>query len=121
MSQADAENRDFTREVPDQADADARILRRARSGRNYDALRFHGFDIQCRDLVVAPYFDLCAEFSEVLNQVVCKRVVIIENEDHERCPVFSLHGEASPDEIARNPLPEWATPGPISGIDDLCP
>ena len=61
MSQADAENRHFAGEVPDQIDADAGILRRARTGRDHDALRVHGLDLGNRDLVVAAHLDLRAQ------------------------------------------------------------
>src|SRR5258708_8566493 len=66
----------------DQINADARVLRRTRARRDHDAFRLHGFDFVNRDLVVAADFDLCSEFPEILNQVVGKRIVIVENEDH---------------------------------------
>ena len=82
VSQADTENGNFAGEVTDEIDADAGILGRARAGRDYDALRLQFFDVSDRDLVVAAHFDGGAEFSEILNQVVSKGIVIVENEDH---------------------------------------
>jgi hypothetical protein len=42
-------------------------------------------------LVIAPHLDLSAEFPEILNQVVGKGIVVVENENHRDRPVFSLH------------------------------
>ena len=82
MSQANTEDGHFPGEMTDQSDADAGVLRRARAGRDHDALRLHGFDIGNRELIVSANFDLGTEFSEVLNQVVGKGIVIVENKDH---------------------------------------
>lgn len=82
MSQANPENRNFAGKMPDQFDADACILRRTRPGRNYDALGPEIFKFADRDLVVAANLNLGAEFSEILDQVVGKGIVIVENEDH---------------------------------------
>ena len=105
MSQADAENRNFAGEVPDQIDADAGVLRRARTRRDHDALRLHGLDLGNCDLVVAANLDLRAQFPEVLNQVVGKGIVVVENENHE-API-----------LAYSLPPERATPVPKGGID----
>jgi hypothetical protein len=82
MSQAHAKNGDLPGEVPDQIDADAGILRSARTRGEYDSLRLHGLDIGDLELVVAANLNLGAEFPEILNQVVGKRIVVVENEDH---------------------------------------
>jgi hypothetical protein len=33
-------------------------------------------------LIVATYLDLGTEFAKILNQVIGKRIVVVENEDH---------------------------------------
>ena len=48
---------------------------RMRSGR----MRFNLF---WRHLVVTPHHDLRAQFPKVLDEVVGKRIVIVEDEDH---------------------------------------
>jgi hypothetical protein len=82
MSEADTENGNFVGEVTDEINADAGILGRARARRDYDAVRLHFFHVSNRDLIVATNLDGRAEFSEILNQVVGKGIVVVENEDH---------------------------------------
>src|ERR1700720_1067946 len=82
MSETNTKDRYFAGEVPDQIDTDAGVLRGAGARRNHDALRLHIFDVGDRDLVVAANLDRRPEFPEVLNQVIGKRIVIVENEDH---------------------------------------
>ena len=82
MSQANTEHGNFPCEVTDELDADASLLRGAGTGRDYDPLGTEAFDFLDRDLVVPPHLDLRAQFSQVLNQVVGKRIVVVEDEDH---------------------------------------
>ena len=90
MSEADAEDGNFSGEVADESDADAGILRNAGAGRDDDALGLHGGDIGDGNLIVAAHFDLRAEFAEILNQVVSEGIVVVENEEHGFDPDFSL-------------------------------
>ncbi len=90
MSKAHAQDRNLTREVPNEVDADSRILRCAPAWRNNDALRVHRLHIGDSYLVVAAYLDLGPQFSEILNEVVSEGIVIVEYEDHRLCPMFSL-------------------------------
>src|ERR1700674_1566747 len=53
MAEADAEDRDFWPGAFDERQADAGLLRRARSGRDDDAVGVHGEDVVDADLVVA--------------------------------------------------------------------
>src|SRR5947209_19109564 len=87
VSKTHAQNRHLAGEVPDEFDADSRVLWRTRSGRNNDALRSHLLNVRDRHLVVAPNFHVSPEFTYVLNQVKGERIVIIENENHK--PVAS--------------------------------
>jgi hypothetical protein len=46
-----------------------------------------------RHLIVAAYFDLGAQLSQILDQVVGKRIVIIENEDQRSLlPISAYNG-----------------------------
>src|SRR6185503_580724 len=49
-----------------------------------------GFDPSDRDLVVAAHNHVSAQFSQVLDEVVGKRVVIVEDKDHGRL-LFRVH------------------------------
>jgi len=87
MAEADSEERHFVlspaRKMADDVNADAGFLRSAGPRRNNDALRMHRFDRVHGHLVVAANFDLLAQFTEILDKVVSKRIVVIEDEDHD--------------------------------------
>jgi len=82
MSETNSQDWNFAREVPNQVDADTGFLRCAWSRRDHDSLRLHRLNFVDRDLIVAPNFHLRAKFSEILDEVVGKGIVIVENEDH---------------------------------------
>jgi len=82
MSEADAKHGNFAGEVADDVDADAGVLRSAGAGRDDDALGMHGCDFGDRHLVIAAHLDVSAQFSEILDEVVSERVVVVEDEDH---------------------------------------
>src|SRR5579863_2012839 len=82
MSQADTEQRGLAGKVADQFDADAGFVRRARPWRDDDPVWLHRLDLVYRDLVVAAHLDLLAQFTNVLNQVVGERIVVVEDEYH---------------------------------------
>jgi hypothetical protein len=65
-----------------QFDADASFLRSARSGRNYDAFRTHRLNLSDAHFIVPANLNSRAQFTQVLDQVVSKRIVVIEDEDH---------------------------------------
>src|SRR5215469_12309532 len=94
VSKAHSENRHPAAEVPKNIHADSCLKRRARSRRNYDALWTERLNFADRDLVVPTNLDLCPQLTQVLNQVVCKRIVVVENKNHVisigyiRIPVF---------------------------------
>ena len=92
MSEADSEHWDFSCEVADELDADACFMGRAGPWRDDDLFRSHLLDLANRDLIVAANFDFCAQFAEVLDQVVGERIVIVEYENQARtAPAISLH------------------------------
>ncbi len=63
-------------------DADAGLVRRARSGRDDNPFGMHRFDVADRDLIVAANLNLRAQFADVLDQVVGERIVVVEYENH---------------------------------------
>ena len=82
MSQANAEQRNFSREMTDHIDADSRFLRSARSWRNQDPFRMHRLDLAQSHLIITPNLNLRAQLTNILDKVVSKRIVIVENKDH---------------------------------------
>ena len=82
MPQANAQHRKLPSKVPDQFNADAGLLRRTGARRDNDAFRTHGFNLRRSYLVIAAHLYLLSQFSQILHQVVGKRIVIIEDEDH---------------------------------------
>src|SRR5580704_14095736 len=78
MAQADAEYGVFSREALDQVDANSRVLGRARTRGNYDAFWFAAGDLFHGNFVVAMYFDIAAQFAEVLGEVVGEGIVVVE-------------------------------------------
>src|SRR5579862_1634406 len=89
VAEAYAKDRRRLPEAPDDVVADARLPRRARPGRDADALGFHFRDLVRRDFVVPLDDHLRAQFPEVLHQVVGEGVVVIENEHHDTSPARS--------------------------------
>src|SRR6201993_1223240 len=82
MPQAHAQQRRLPGEVTNQINTDAGLVGRAWPGREDDFLRPHRFYFFDGDLVVAPHFHIRAQLSEILDQVVGKRIVIVENKNH---------------------------------------
>ncbi len=70
------------RKMANQFDADAGFLRSAWSGGDDNSLGVHRLDLLNANFVIAANLDLSAEFAQVLDKVVGKRIVIVEDEDH---------------------------------------
>jgi len=82
VPEANAQQWRLARKVADQLDADAGILRCTRSRRDYDALGMHCLNFFDGHFVIAANFNLRAQFTQVLDEVVSERIVVIEDEDH---------------------------------------
>src|SRR5947209_12504635 len=82
MSEAHAEYRLFAGEVPYEVDADAGLLRSARSRRDQNPLGRHRLDLRDGHLVIALHHYLSPKFTQVLHQVVGEAVVVIEDKNH---------------------------------------
>jgi hypothetical protein len=68
--------------MADQFDADAGFPRSAGSGRNDDTFGMHRLDLFDGHFVVAANLNLGAQFAQVLDEVVSKGIVVVEDEDH---------------------------------------
>src|SRR4051794_12067908 len=78
VAQADAEHGDAALgERANRLDRDARLVRRARPGRDDNAV---GLALEHALLVVAPHLDLRTQLAQVLDQVVCEGVVVVDHE-----------------------------------------
>jgi hypothetical protein len=82
VSEANTQDWNFAREMADQLDADAGFVRGAGAGRDDDSIGLQSFDIIDSELVVAADLDIGTQFAQVLDKVVGKRVVVVEDEDH---------------------------------------
>jgi hypothetical protein len=92
MSEADSEDRHFSREMADKINTDARFVRCARPGRDDDSGGPHLLNLAYRNLIVAANLNFSAEFTDVLHQVVGERIVVVEDENQEfATPDNSLH------------------------------
>jgi len=92
VTEADPKHWNFSCEAADQIDADARVMRRARTGGNDNPLRPQVLDLVDRDLIVAANLDLRAQLADVLNEVVSERIVIVEYENQASATsAISLH------------------------------
>ena len=65
-----------------QFNRDPCFLWRARSRRNHDALRFAPGDLFNRNFVVAMNFHIATQLPQILSQVVSKRIVVVEQQNH---------------------------------------
>ena len=82
VAQAHAQDRLLAGEGLDDGHRDAGLGRRARAGRHADAVGVERGDLFQGDLVVARHAHVLAQFTEVLDQVVGKRVVVVDHQQH---------------------------------------
>src|SRR5579864_396020 len=82
MPQADAEDRDASRQRFDKRRADAGLRGRARARRDDDRFRRQRAHVVHRDGVVAADVRNLAQFAQILHEVVGERVVVVDHQDH---------------------------------------
>ncbi len=82
VPEADAHDRQFAGEVLDDIDRQACLARGAGAGGDEDALRFVGFDLFKGDLVVSMHQHVRLQLAQVLDEVECERIVVVEDENH---------------------------------------
>ena len=82
VSQTDAEDGRLAGHVADERDENAGLMRRAGARRKQNALRLESLDLLDCQFVIAIDRDLCTQFPKVLDKVVRKRIVIVEDKDH---------------------------------------
>jgi hypothetical protein len=96
MPKADAEHGDLAGEVLDGVRGNTVVFERfARSGRDNEMGRVEGNELVYRHLVITEDFDIRAEFAEILDEVVGKGVIVIDEDEHKvflsRVTSYKLH------------------------------
>src|SRR6185369_5149100 len=77
MTQTHTKKRNLSGKSRDDVERNTSIVRRARTGRNHDPLRTQTIlDLVERDAIIPAHFNRFAQLTEILNQVVSKRIVI---------------------------------------------
>src|SRR3974377_522539 len=82
LSQTNSQNRELFRQLLDQLHGYACLLRCTRPGRNHDLVGLQAHDLLDRNLVVRLHLQCATQFAEVLGQVVGKRIVVVEQQNH---------------------------------------
>lgn len=80
MSEADAEDRNFSREVTNGGATDASLLRITRAWRDAEEIELESRNFFKRDFVIFNNANCCAELSKILDEVVGERVVVVDEE-----------------------------------------
>ena|SRR5215467_3159178 len=86
VTKANSKNRELPCQPLDEFDRNTRVLRCARAGGNDDALWFATGDFLDGNFVVAMDFDFATEFAEILREVVGKRIVVVQKQNHRYFP-----------------------------------
>src|SRR5258705_9188751 len=82
MTQAYAKDREFSGQAANQVDANSGILRGAGARRNYNGFGLAPRNFLDGDFVVAMHFDIASQLAKILGQVVGKRIVVVEQQNH---------------------------------------
>src|SRR6056297_2651899 len=84
MTETDAQHGHFRPEVRDDFFGEPRFRRRAGTGGNYDTFRVQSFYLVDRDLIVPSDANVerRIDFPRPWDEVIGKRIVVIENEEH---------------------------------------
>jgi hypothetical protein len=79
MTQTYAEYRQCLMELLNQGYDDPCRLRNTRPRRDDEPFRGHGLNFLEARLIIAPHFHLSTQYSQVLNKIVRKRVIVIDH------------------------------------------
>src|ERR1041385_420894 len=79
MTQTDAENRSRAAKRLDDIHRYAGVVGCSRSGRNHNSIGLQFDDLIDRDFVITTHLDSLAQFTEILNQVESKRIVVVDD------------------------------------------
>src|SRR5882762_4646635 len=91
MAKTYTEDRKFSGQAANQVDANSCILRSAWAWRNYDGFRLAPRNLLDGDFVVAMHLDIATQLAKILGQVIGKRIVVVEQQNH----LASFNGRGS--------------------------
>lgn len=80
MAQTHSQDGDFRSQLPDDIRADPRIRRRSWTGRKDDSLEVRDIDFGETDPIVPKDLHLDSEFPEILDEVVCEGIVVVDHQ-----------------------------------------
>src|SRR5258708_5727097 len=129
VPQTNAENRRGGAEPKNQVIADTGIKRRPRSRRDTDSVRMHLANLIQSNLVVAFNDEIRSELAKILDQVVGKGIVIVDDQHHMAWALSMARNKAiallthswcsdSGTESSTTPQPAWAKA--IPSFNTLC-
>src|SRR5882672_3752383 len=82
VAQTNAEDRNAAGETRDQREGYSGVGRATRPGRDQDATRKTLLDLTECYFVVSPHDDVLAKLTQILDQVVSKRIVVVDDQNH---------------------------------------
>src|SRR5690242_15230727 len=95
MTETDPEDGNAAAPSANGSDADTCLRGSARSRRQYDGRRRENANVIDGDRVIAAHFDLRAQLTEVLDEVIREGIVIVDDEQHRRLFRVTLWGETA--------------------------
>src|SRR5262245_4949212 len=88
MTETNTEYRQLLTEMLKHVDGNAGVVRSSGTRRDDDSIRPQGrFDFGNRYFIVPAYLNALAQFTEILDQVVGERIVVVDNQKHCRFPI----------------------------------
>src|SRR5436853_3013925 len=82
VSQTDAQDRFLGLKILDQFQGNAGLVRRSWSRRDHNAVRIPAFNFGNLDLIIAVNFRVLAQFSQILDEIIGKRIIVIDYQNH---------------------------------------
>src|ERR1700752_3167149 len=84
MTKTNTQQRNLSRKVLDHFQRDSRRVRRPWSRRDHNPLGPQlRFDVLHRDAIVSMHLNLLTQLAEILYEVVSKRIVVVDNQQHQ--------------------------------------
>src|SRR6266700_5579528 len=105
VAEAHSQDRQFAGEVPKNIHADPGFLGCARARGNKNARGSNRLNVAHRNLVVPANHHLGTQFTQILNEVIGERVVVVEDENHKTRYGYWLLARGGEPGIFRPPIP----------------
>ena len=82
LAEADSQNRQGVRRLPEQVEAHTRLIRGLRAGGEQNGVRAEAQGLARAHIIIADNPSLGAQLLRVMHEVIGKTVIIIDNEEH---------------------------------------